>query len=84
MNEDKVKRDAAVDAYAEAIKSRLDDKAKEGYVGWDGEYQTDDLIDEIVEDAPRLYSPTGTTAVIDIGARCMMVWKRQQAKLKGV
>ena len=48
---DKKKRDAAVDAFASAIKARLDEKAKQGKKGWDGAYPAYKLACEIAADA---------------------------------
>jgi len=75
--EDKIRRDDAVDAFAEAIKRRLDDKAAQGYAGWDGEYPSEDLAFELAADTVEFVVGQGTAqGAIDIAARAMMLWFR--------
>ena len=78
---DKQKRDAAVDAFATAIKARLDKKAAEGYTGWDCDYAANALAAELQDDADILVLMTGQgvkrkqrcAIAVDIGARAMML-----------
>lgn len=77
---DKQKRDAAVDAFAIAIKARLDEQAAKGYAGWDGDYATDTLADELHHDAGMVLAAIGMGVqwrrdrwIVDIGARAMML-----------
>lgn len=71
---DKEKRDKAVDAFAAAIKERLDQQAAKGYVGWDGQYPSLSLRNEIEGDAIRLrLLDHDEKLAIDIGARAMML-----------
>lgn len=73
MDKDKPKRDAAVDAFAAAIKARLDEKAAKGYTGWDGYYPSNVLRAEIVNDAAHCYRHESSDKMVDIGARAMML-----------
>ena len=78
---DKQKRDAAVDAFATAIKARLDEKAAEGYTGWDGDYAANALAAELQDDADFMVLVTANgikrkqrcALAVDIGARSMML-----------
>jgi hypothetical protein len=70
---DKEKRDAAVDAFAAAIKARLDEQAAKGYTGWDGGYPSNVLRAEIVNDAAHGYRHKTDEKTVDIGARAMML-----------
>lgn len=73
----KEKRDAAVDAFAAAMKARLDWGADvKGYTGWDGEYPSELLRDEIDADVMSLCDAADEKA-LDIAARCMFLWYRQ-------
>jgi len=72
---DKEKRDAAVDAFASAIKARLDEKAAKGFTGWDGAYSSDALGGEIADDACTV--ERASRKCVDIGARAMMLHYRQ-------
>jgi hypothetical protein len=83
---DKEKRDAAVDAFAGAIKARLDEQAAKGYSGWGGEYPYYALCDEIAGDA--ICASQHKTAdcgryAIDIGARAMMLHFRACKEVRG-
>jgi len=79
---DKQKRDAAVDAFAAAMKARLDEKAADGFTGWDGEYPIEHLCDEIAGGATGIGvcdkngSPWPEQDAIDIGNRAMFLWYR--------
>ena len=73
---DKAKRDAAVDAFAMAIKVRMDEQAAKGYTGWDGDYPYYALCDEIAGDAAAASQCRTAKCghyAIDIGARAMML-----------
>lgn len=71
---DKEKRDKAVDAFAVAIKARLDQQASKGYTGWDGQYPSRSLCNEISDDAIRLrLLDDDEKLAVDIGARAMML-----------
>lgn len=70
---DKEKRDAAVDAFAAAIKDRLDQQAAKGYSGWDGAYPTDKMCCELEEDVYRFRTTRSACLAVDIGARAMML-----------
>lgn len=72
---DKQKRDAAVDAFAAAIKTRLDEQAAKGYTGWDGDYPTDALAGEIADDACTV--ERASRKCVDIGARAAMLHARR-------
>lgn len=76
METDKAKRDAAVDAFAAAIKARLDEQAARGYAGWDGEYPAHMLHIEMQEDVSTL--STAWRKCVDIGARAMMLHYRRE------
>lgn len=77
---DKEKRDKAVDAFAVRMKARLDEKAAEGYSGWDGAYPWAPLCGEIITDAttlgPGIVGPAEEHLPVDIGTRAMMLWFR--------
>ena len=74
---DKQKRDAAVDAFALAIKARLDEQAAKGYTGWDGLNPSSNVLRaEIVNDAAHDYRRETDEKVVDIGARAMMLHHR--------
>jgi hypothetical protein len=74
---DKQKREAAVDAFAAAIKARLAEKCHQ--TGWDGAYPHANLCAEIAADLERVRSPhirdlsNGSRLLVDIGARAMML-----------
>ena len=76
---DKQRRDAAVDAFAEAIKTRLDEKAAKGYTGWDGEYPSDALAGEIADDACTV--ERAARKCVDIGARAAMLHFRRTSNV---
>jgi hypothetical protein len=83
---DKAKRDAAVDAFSEAIKARLDEQAAKGYTGWDGAYSYYDLCEEISMDVVRASQLRTTECgkyAVDIGARAMMLHFRAGVAKKG-
>jgi hypothetical protein len=74
---------SAVDGYAKTIKKRLVQKYKEGYCGWDGDYSTAKLCNEIYNDAEFIFSGRGSIdgdckAAVDIGGRGMMLWYRRK------
>jgi hypothetical protein len=73
---DKAKRDAAVDAFAMAIKVRMDEQAALEYFRWDGKYSNYELCDAIAG-AAVMASQGRTDQVgryaIDIGERAMML-----------
>jgi hypothetical protein len=73
---DKEKRDAAVDAFAAAIKARLDEQAAAGYTGWDGGYPTDALCWAIRDDSDT--TSRALAKAVDIGARAMMLHFRAE------
>ena len=82
------KIDAAIDAFASAIKERMHEKHEAGYTGWDGEYPIAKLLDELIDDAMDIkanipiknFKATCTIVLLkratDIGARAMMLWYR--------
>ncbi len=82
------KIDAAIDAFASAIKYRMHEKHEAGYTGWDGEYPITELINELIDDAMDIkenipikkLKATCTNISLnratDIGARAMMLWYR--------
>jgi hypothetical protein len=72
---DKEKRDNAVDAFAKEMKKRLDEKAEQGYTGWDGEYPDHSLMDEIFKDVLN-ENYTLVEKSVDIANRLMMLWYR--------
>jgi len=78
---DKEKRDAAVDAFAQAIKDRLDQKAAKGFTGWDGAYPSDALGGEIADDSHTV--ERAARKCVDIGARAMMLHYRQCSNASG-
>ena len=89
--QDKEKREAALDVFAEGIKRRLDEQAAKGYSGWDGAYPDEKLARELKEDAEAVAFNTPLEVytahfilrrkLLDIGARAMMLYYRsQQAK----
>ncbi len=77
------KRDAAVDAFAAAMKARLDWAAANGRAGWDDEkiYSSDRCRSDLAEDATDM-DINGEWAkdlqAIDIAARCMFLWYRAE------
>jgi len=82
---DKDKRDAAVDDFAKAMKARLDEKAAQGYTGWDEHYPAGKLAHEIYNDAARILPETGgwnDKKGIDIANRAMMLWYRRQGAIE--
>lgn len=81
MNDDKSKRDAAIDAFAEAMKQRLDQKAAEGKTGWDGGYPTEFLLNDMARNATVICAigreqEYYSKLAIDLANRAMMVWYR--------
>lgn len=72
---------ASVDAFTDAMKSRLKEKFKAGYTGWDGEHPEEDLCDQICMDATLIGvgDPNGNDfqRAIDIGNRSMFIWHRR-------
>lgn len=73
LESDKAKRDRAVDAFAVAIKARLDEQASKGYEGWDGAYSAHRLLLEIQDDAACFVPARWPNQAVDIGARAMML-----------
>ena len=73
---DKQKRDKAVDDFAEAMKVRLDEKANEGYTGWDGGFPTKKLRESIDRDSWKMVRDGNDDKAVDIANRCMMLWFR--------
>ena len=79
---------AAVDEFAAAIKTRLDEQAAKGYQGWDGAYPARDLASELAGDALAVRAhweecrdvPAMPRLLIDIGARAMMLHFRSSNK----
>lgn len=88
MNNDIEKLNAAVDAFAGAMKERFQQKVKEGYTGWDGDYPTQNILEEIKRDAEFLHEDhcwetrfkPGKLSV-DIANRCMMLWYREKNRV---
>ncbi len=78
---DKERRDKAVDAFAEAMKARLDEKAARGYKGWDGAYNARYLLEEVKADAASMTVEKDDRHAVDIANLCMMLWFRAN-KLK--
>lgn len=76
MNEiDKI--NAAIDKFADAMKTRMGQKYYAGYRGWDGEYPTEKLALELNKDSCELIKLNHPVkAALDIGARAMMLWHR--------
>ena len=69
----------AIDEFAGVMKSRMADKHREGYRGWDGKYHIPYLCDKIARDAHKIqFSVAHDKAAIDIGARAMMLWYRHK------
>lgn len=77
---DKQKRDAAVDAFATAIRARLDEQAAKGYTGWDAAYPWQALAGEIADDSRSV--ERALSKCIDIGARAMMLHFRKRNGLE--
>ena len=73
---DQEKRDAAVDAFAKAMKERLNEMALKGKTGWDGGYPTQRLRTELRSDANDVVILHNDDKVVDIANRAMMLWYR--------
>jgi len=75
------KLDAAVDKFKNAMKGMLFKKHSEGLIGWDKEYPSQHLAEEILRDSaslvPRCTSDCRKLCV-DIANRAMMLWHRAE------
>jgi hypothetical protein len=80
------KLNAAVDAFIAEMKTRLAQKEKEGYRGWDEKYPLCELITEIAVGAQRFRSGVHShqKTSIDIANRAMMIWYRAKQFTGGV
>jgi hypothetical protein len=76
MNKERSRLHKAVDAFAKAMKLRLDEKADAGYTGWDGAYPACSLRSEILSDAEEMREFAESHKAVDIANRCMMLWYR--------
>lgn len=72
LQKEKMRLSQAVDFFANDMKARLFEQAESGYTGWDKEYPTDDLWDEIKDDAEN----ERELRSVDIANRAMMIWYR--------
>jgi len=64
-----------VDEFAAAIKARLDEQAAKDYTGWDGDCPANTIRSELLANALQVYK-YGTDKIVDIGARAMMLYYR--------
>jgi hypothetical protein len=75
-----LKLEKAVHMFSDEMRSRLAEKEREGYRGWDGlnidGMLMDCLILDIKDDAAKLKEKPTRKLCIDIANRCMMVFNQ--------
>jgi hypothetical protein len=72
--EQEIKRlNEAVDAFAEAMKTKLAQKACEGWRGWDDEASTDKIYTTMLAHAAGI--PLAKDQEVDIANLAMMLWR---------
>lgn len=79
-NNEAMKLGRALDKFRTAMFDRLCEKLNEGFTGWDGEYDIDDLMHETFVDAKDMFKQQDPKNAVDIANRCMMIWAREQMK----
>lgn len=71
--------DAAVDAFAEVMKAKLEDKYLQGYNGWDEEHEFEAQSTAIRNTLrSKLRSNYERDDWVDVANLAMMLWKRDQ------
>jgi hypothetical protein len=82
----KEKRDAAIDAFAAAMKASLDWAAEHGRTGWDDEavYSLDDCRSDMADDALNIDLLQEDSKTVDIANRCMFLWYRAEKPVLAV
>jgi len=63
--------------FSKEVEHRLKEKEDEGYTGWDGDYSTEALQEELTDDALQIEREGGyKDQALDVAARAMMLWHR--------
>jgi hypothetical protein len=63
-----------VDAFADAMKTRLDEKFAEGFTGWDDPNWTKDQINGRLQESA--FKPDENHRVVDTANFCAFLWNR--------
>lgn len=68
----------ALGEFSAVMNERLHEKLREGFTGWDGEYDIDDLVHETLVDAKEMFNEQNPKNAVDIANRCMFIWLRSK------
>jgi len=68
------KLEAAVDAFAVAMKARLLSKLKQGWSGWDDPHQRAGIADRLLKNASQARERGDEKSLVDVANLAMMLW----------